>query len=100
MQAVGKSVREGNGDLSGAVAGAKAIDAALASIDAFWVARKAQDAVDMNKASRAAAMAVAAAAGKNDVAATTDAVKGLQATCKACHDVHREQLPDKTYRIK
>ncbi len=100
MQAVGKSVREGNGDLSGAVAGAKAIDAALASIDAFWVARKDQAAVDMNKASRAAAMAVAAAAGKNDVAATTDAVKGLQATCKACHDVHREQLPDKTYRIK
>ena len=50
--------------------------------------------------SRVAAMAVAAAASKNDVAATTDAVKGLQATCKACHDVHREQLPDKTYRIK
>ena len=100
MQAVGKSVREGTGDLSGAVAGAKAIDAALASIDAFWVARKAQDAVDMNKAARAAAMNVAAAAAKNDAAATADAVKALQGTCKACHDAHREQLPDKTYKIK
>ena len=46
MQNIGKTMRENSADLSGAVAGAKAIDAALASIDAFWVARKAQDAVE------------------------------------------------------
>lgn len=100
MQATGKAIREGNGDLSGAVAGAKAIDAALGSIDGFWVARKDQEAVKMNAASRAAAVAVAKAAESKDVAATGEAVKGLQASCKACHDVHREQLPDKTYKIK
>lgn len=100
MQAIGKTVRDNPTDLSGAVAGAKAIDAALASIDSFWVARKAQDAVEMNAKSRAAAMAVAKAAATNDAVATREAVKALQGTCKACHDVHREQLPDKTYRIK
>jgi cytochrome c556 len=100
MQSVGKSMRESTGDLSGAVAGAKAIDAALGAAESFWVARKAQGAVDMNKAARTAAQAVAKAAGTNDTAATGEAMKGLQATCKSCHDVHREQLPDKTYRIK
>lgn len=100
MQAIGKTMRDNPADLSAAVAGAKAIDAALASIDAFWVARKDQGAVDMNAKSRAAAMAVAKSASTNDVAATREAVKALQGTCKACHDVHREQLPDKTYRIK
>jgi cytochrome c556 len=100
MQAIGKTLRENPADLSGAVAGAKAIDAALASIDSFWVARKDQGAVDLNAKSRAAAMAVAKTAGTNDAVATRDAVKALQGTCKACHEVHREQLPDKTYRIK
>lgn len=100
MQAIGKTMRENPAELTGVVAGAKAIDAALASIDAFWVARKAQDAVDMNAKSRAAAQAVAKAAGTNDAVATREAVKALQGTCKACHDVYREQLPDKSYRIK
>jgi cytochrome c556 len=99
MQAAGKSIREA-GDLSGAVAGAKSIDTALASIDAFWVARKDTEAVKMNAASRAAAVAVAKAAESKDAAATGEAMKTLQGTCKACHDVHREQLPDKTYKIK
>lgn len=100
MQAVGKTMREGGGDLSGAVAGAKAIDAALASIESFWAARKDADAMKMNATARASAMAVAKAAESKDAAATREAIKGLQASCKACHDVHREQLPDKTYKIK
>ena len=100
MQSVGKTMREASGDLSGAVAGAKAIDAALASIDSFWSARKDQEAVKMNAAARAAAMGVAKAAESKDAAATGEAVKALQGSCKACHDVHREQLPDKTYKIK
>jgi cytochrome c556 len=45
-------------------------------------------------------MSAAKAAEGNDAAATGVAVKSLQGACKACHDVHREQLPDKTYKIK
>ncbi|MBK5255549.1 MAG: cytochrome c [Vicinamibacteria bacterium] len=100
MQAVGKTMREATGDLSGAVAGAKSIEAALASIDSFWAARKDDEAVKMNAAAREAAMAAAKAAESNDAAATGAAMKALQGACKACHDVHREQLPDKTYKIK
>jgi cytochrome c556 len=99
MQSSGKAIREA-GDLSPVVAGAKAIDTALASIDGFWSARKDTEAVKMNAASRAAAAALGKAAESKDVAATGEAMKTLQGTCKACHDVHREQLPDKTYKIK
>lgn len=99
MQSSGKAIREA-GDLSAVVAGAKTIDSALASIDGFWAARKDAEAVKMNAASRAAAAAVGKAAESKDVAATGEAMKALQGTCKACHDVHREQLPDKTYKIK
>ncbi len=99
MQASGKAIKEAT-DLSPVVAGAKSIDVALASIDGFWAARKDAEAVKMNAASRAAAAALGKAAESKDVAATTEAMKALQGTCKACHDVHREQLPDKTYKIK
>lgn len=99
MQASGKAIREA-GDLSAVVAGAKTIDAALASIDSFWSARKDAEAVKMNAAARAAATALGRAAESKDVAATSEAMKGLQGSCKACHDAHREQLPDKTYKIK
>lgn len=99
MQSSGKAIREA-GDLSPVVAGAKAIDTALASIDGFWSARNDAEAVKMNATSRAAAAALGKAAESKDVAATGEAMKTLQGTCKACHDVHREQLPDKTYKIK
>lgn len=99
MQASGKAIKEAT-DLSPVVAGAKSIDTALASIDSFWAARKDAEAVKMNAASRAAAAALGKAAASKDVAATGEAMKALQGTCKACHDVHREQLPDKTYKIK
>ena len=99
MQASGKAIREA-GDLSAVVAGAKTIDAALASIDSFWSARKDAEAVKMNAAARAAATALGRAAESKDVAATSEAMKSLQGSCKACHDAHREQLPDKTYKIK
>ena len=99
MQASGKAIREA-GDLSAVVAGAKTIDAALASIDSFWSARKDAEAVKMNATARAAATALGRAAESKDAAATSEAMKGLQGSCKACHDAHREQLPDKTYKIK
>ncbi|MEO8361829.1 MAG: hypothetical protein ABI672_17470 [Vicinamibacteria bacterium] len=98
--AINKSTRETPTDLSAAVAGAKAVDAALAVTEGFWTARKTQDAVDMNAKARAAAQAVAKAAATNDAAATGEAMKGLFPNCKGCHDAHREQLPDKTYKIK
>jgi cytochrome c556 len=66
----------------------------------FFKAMKAQDAVDMAKANVDAAGAVAKAAKANDMDAAKAAAGTIQKSCKACHDVHREQLPDKTYKVK
>ena len=99
MQSAGKTMREA-GDLAVVATAAKTIDSALASAHPFWVARKADDAVEMNTKARAAVMALAKAAESKDAAATGEAMKGVQASCKACHDAHREQLPDKSYKVK
>ncbi len=66
----------------------------------FFKAMKAQDAVDLAKANVDAAGAVAKAAKANDMDAAKAAAGTIQKSCKACHDVHREQLPDKTYKVK
>ena len=66
----------------------------------FFKAMKAQDAVDLAKANVDAAGEVAKAAKANDMDAAKAAAGTLGKSCKACHDVHREQLPDKTYKVK
>lgn len=99
VQSVNQTLRAG-GDLEAAVAGAKAVDAALGSVEAFWAARKDEEAVKMNGAARAAALAVAKAAGDKDATATGEAMKSMFAACRTCHDIHREQLPDRSYKIK
>ena len=66
----------------------------------FFKAMKAQDAVDMAKANADAAGLVAKAAKANDMDTAKAKAGEIQKSCKACHDVHREQLPDKTYKFK
>jgi cytochrome c556 len=66
----------------------------------FFKAMKAQDAVDMAKANADAAGEVMKAAKANDLDAAKAPAGTIQKSCKACHDVHREQLPDKTYKFK
>jgi cytochrome c556 len=43
---------------------------------------------------------IAKAAKANDMAGAKAGADKLKASCKACHDVHREQLPDKTSKFK
>jgi Spy/CpxP family protein refolding chaperone len=66
----------------------------------FFKANKAQDAVDAAKANVEAAGEVMKAAKANDLDAAKAPAGTIQKSCKACHDVHREQLPDKTYKFK
>jgi len=66
----------------------------------FFKANKAQDAVDMAKANAEAAGEVAKAAKANNLDAAKAPAGTIQKSCKSCHDVHREQLPDKTYKFK
>jgi hypothetical protein len=66
----------------------------------FFKAMKAQDAVDAAKANVDAAGEVVKAAKANNLEAAKAPAGTIQKSCKACHDVHREQLPDKTYKFK
>jgi hypothetical protein len=66
----------------------------------FFKANKAQDAVDMAKANADAAGEIAKAAKANNLDAAKAPAGTIQKSCKSCHDVHREQLPDKTYKFK
>ena len=66
----------------------------------FFKAMKAQDAVDMAKGNADAAGEIAKAAKANNLDAAKASAGTIQKSCKACHDVHREQLPDKTYKFK
>jgi hypothetical protein len=68
--------------------------------EGFFKAKKAQDAVDMAKANVEAAGEVMKAAKANDMDAAKAKAGVIQKSCKACHDVHREQLPDKSYQFK
>ena len=66
----------------------------------FFKAMKAQDAVDAAKANADAAGEIVKAAKANNLEAAKAPAGTIQKSCKACHDVHREQLPDKTYKFK
>jgi len=66
----------------------------------FFKAMKAQDAVDMSKANADAAGEIVKAARANMLDATRAPAEKIQKSCKSCHDVHREQLPDKSYRFR
>ena len=66
----------------------------------FWEDRKMEDAVGVAKSgAKAAADLETAAKDKNDDTVAS-AGKILLGTCKTCHDVHRERLPDGTSEIK
>lgn len=61
---------------------------------------KAQDAVDMSKTNATAAADIVKAAKANDMDGAAAKAGTIQKSCKGCHDVHRETLPDKTYKFK
>jgi cytochrome c556 len=72
----------------------------FAKIEAFWTAKKVDDAIGFAKAGgNGAADLEAAAKAKSDerIAAATMTTTGA---CGGCHMAHRERLPDMTFEIK
>ena len=66
----------------------------------FWTKFKTKDAIDAAVGARELAAAVAEAAAAKDASKMKAAAGGLGRFCTACHDSHREQMPDKSYRIR
>ncbi len=87
-------------DYAGIAADAATLKANYAKIEAFWTAKKADDAIAISKTGvQGATDLETAAKAMNDdgIAAARKAVGG---TCAGCHMAHRTQLPDKTFEIK
>jgi cytochrome c553 len=87
-------------DLAVAAATATKLEGLLKETEDFWTEFKTKDAIDAAKGGQGVARAVAAAARNKDVQNAKNAASGLGKFCTACHNSHREQQPDKSYRIK
>ena len=57
-------------------------------------------AADSARANVGLAAEVTKAVNAGNFVGATKTASALQKSCKACHDAHREQLPDKTYKLK
>lgn len=79
---------------------AKAMVQALEGTETFWKDRNLPQAVKWSEDGVVAAKALAKAAEENNADGVRAAMSKLGASCKSCHDVHREKLPDGTYKIK
>jgi len=66
----------------------------------FWKAFKTKDAIEASKSAAAASESLAAAAREGNGQKAQAAYGAIGKYCKACHDSHRELMPDKSYRIK
>jgi cytochrome c553 len=87
-------------DLAVAAATATKLEGLLKETEDFWTEFKTKDAIDAAKGGQGVARAVAAAARNKDVQNAKNAASGLGKFCTACHNSHREQQPDQSYRIK
>src|SRR5436309_14640603 len=84
-------------DAAGAAADAAKLEGLFKEAQAFFAKEKIADAEGWAKT----ASETAAKAAKDLKAGTVDkAAKNLGIQCKQCHDVHREALPDKTFKLK
>ena len=87
-------------DYDGIAKNAAALKTLFATTLSFWEDRKMEDAVGFAKSGAKAAADLESAATSKNEDAVASAAKTLQGTCKTCHDVHRERLPDGTSEIK
>jgi hypothetical protein len=95
-----KEIGSNNGMLGKAIQSGAAADAAKASaqletlfkdVQAYWAAKKVDDATAFAGNAVAAAQAISKAAAANDMMAATDARAKLASQCMGCHTAHREK---------
>src|SRR6185295_13188284 len=87
-------------DYDGVAADAATLKGNYAKIEAYWTAKKVDDAIAFAKTGvKGAADLETAAKAKNDEGVAA-AGRAVASTCGGCHMAHREQLPDKSYEIK
>ena len=80
---------------------------ALGVVEKYWAEKEVEEAIELALAASKAISEISVAQylltlGPNPLAkeGAEMALRDLSATCGACHQAHREALPDGTYRIK
>jgi cytochrome c556 len=87
-------------DFTGAAEHARRLERLFKETEDFWTKFKTKDAIDAAAGARELSVSIAAAATAKDAQKMKTAVGGLGKFCTSCHDSHREQMPDKSYRIR
>ena len=83
-----------------AAADASKLESLFKDTEAFWAPFKTKDALDAAKGAEQGAAAITAASKANDLQKAQASYTAVGKYCAACHTSHREQMPDKSYRIK
>lgn len=86
-------------DAAKIAADAQKLQDLMGQAETVFMKQKMQDAADLSKAAGEAAAETVKAAKAGNVDAAVAAAAGI-GKCKACHAVHREQLPDKSFTTK
>jgi hypothetical protein len=81
-------------------ASAKRMAEVYKEVGAFWAKRTSDVAGKACNDGQAAAAEIATAAAAGNAAGVGAGMKTLGASCKGCHDAHREKISDTEYRIK
>jgi cytochrome c556 len=89
-----------SGNASDVAADAEKLQNDFRQAGGFFKAHNAHDAADWAKANVQSAGEIMKAAKANNLDAAKAPANEIQKSCKNCHDVHREQLPDKTFKFK
>jgi cytochrome c556 len=109
LDPVMKEVGPANQQLGAAITGNALADVATHATKLEGLFRQTESFMKAKGASKGQAIAAEAAASASEAAkqakaGNLDAAKAaagkIKGTCKGCHEVHREQLPDKTYKFK
>lgn len=94
-----KAKLDGN-NAAGAAQDAAKLEALFKETENFWLPFETKDALDAAKSAGAATANIQAALRDNNIQKAQAAYAGIGKSCKGCHDSHREQMPDKSYKIK
>jgi hypothetical protein len=76
------------------------LEAIYKEVEGFWAKRPSDVAVKSCRDAQSASRDIVNAARANDKAGISAGMKSLGASCKSCHDVHREKISETEYRIK
>jgi cytochrome c556 len=87
-------------DFAGSAEHSQRLERLFKETEDFWTKFRTKDAIDAAVGAKELSASIAAAANAKDAQKMKTAAGGLGKFCTSCHDSHREQMPDKSYRIR